>query len=400
MSEYKKAIVLNRMYNGDYLSNNLGHEIINMYRSDNGMHYIYLQYDGRFGKQHVGKVKYVLLVRTLHGRKMLEVLGKAEMLTEVYRPGQTADEQAQYMVENDIRYGGVLLNHIFEGNIYQYVYITYKAERVVRPKRQLFISFSSDSIENGNTIFLTENNQARASLKQYIDDSTPIDYAILSEMINNASLWENECVGKVNKTEGVEPRPTTYYDICGIQNYELAYSNALAYFINHYPLLLKDFVGEHFEKTIDDIVSVHREENNIDILVRTQKELIVIENKIKSHINGCVFDRHSDDADKSQLEKYYKYAIEQADKEKLIPMFCLLSPNYNDIDLSKYVYGDKYQKVYYREVYNFCCKQKEYETDIYFHDFVEALYNHTKNTYNDLYEDMRMLFLKRIEGKK
>jgi hypothetical protein len=100
------------------------------------------------------------------------------------------------------------------------------------------------------------------------------------------------------------------------------------------------------------------------------------------------------------LEKYYKYAIEQADEEKLTSMFCLLTPNYNDIDLSKYAYGDKYQKVYYREVYNFCCKQKEYETDSYFHDFVEALYNHTKDTSNDLYEDMRILFLKRIEGKK
>lgn len=400
MNDSNKAIVLNRMYNGDYLNDNLGHEIINMYRSDNGKHYIYLQYDGKFGKQHIAKVESVLLVRTLHGKKMLEVLGKAEMITEVYYPEQTANEQEQYIIENDIRYDGVLLNHIFEGNTYQYIYITYKAEKVVRPKTQLFISFSRDGLKKENTIYLTENNQARASLKQYIDDSTPKDFATLSDMINNASLWEDVCVGKVNKTERSEPRPTTYFDICGIQHYELAYSNALAYFINHYPTLFKDFVREQFEETIGDIVSIHREENNIDILVRTQKELIVIENKIKSHINGRIFDRHSDDGDKNQLEKYYKYAIEQADKEKRIPIFCLLTPNYNDINLSKYAYGEKYQKVFYREIYNFCCKRKEYESDIYFHDFVEALYNHTKDTSNDLYEDMRMLFLKRIKGKK
>ena len=30
-----KGIVLNRMYVGDYLSSNLGHEVINLYRVDN-----------------------------------------------------------------------------------------------------------------------------------------------------------------------------------------------------------------------------------------------------------------------------------------------------------------------------------------------------------------------------
>ena len=400
MANYGKEIVLNRMYNGDYLNDNLGHEIINMYRSDNGKHYIYLQYDGKFDKRHVGKVETVLLVRTLHGRKMLEVLGKAEMITEVYHPNQTAEEQEQYIIDNDIRYDGTLLHQIFEGNAYQYVYITYEAGKVVRPKVQLFISFSKDSAKNENTILLTENNQARASLKQYIDESTPNDYAALSEMINNASLWEEDCVGKVNKVDNSEPRPTTYFDICGIQHYELAYSNALAHFINLYPHLFKEFIRKCFAKTIGDIVSIHREENNIDILVRTHEELIIIENKIKSHINGRVFDRHSDDGDRTQLEKYYRYATEKANEEKRTAMFCLLTPNYNDIELSKYACGDKYQKVFYREVYDLCRKQKEYESDIYFHDFVEALYSHTKDTSLDLYEEMRLLFLKRIEEKK
>ena len=246
---------------------------------------------------------------------------------------------------------------------------------------------------------MTENNQARASLKQYIDETTPTDYATLSEMINNTSLWEDTCVGPVSN-ENVEQRSTTYFDICGIQHYELAYSNALAYFINQYPHIFKNFFKEKFGVTISDLVSIHREENNIDILVRTQRELIVIENKIKSHINGRIFDRHSDDGDRTQLEKYYKYALKKSVEEKRTPIFCLLTPSYNDIDLSKYTYGDKYQKVFYRKVYEFCCKQKEYDTDIYFHDFVESLYIHTKDTSNDLYEDMRLLFLKRIGNKK
>ena len=34
------GIVINRMYVGDYLSSNLGHEVINMYTADNGKHYL------------------------------------------------------------------------------------------------------------------------------------------------------------------------------------------------------------------------------------------------------------------------------------------------------------------------------------------------------------------------
>ena len=100
------------MYNGDYLNENLGHEIINMCRSDNGKHYIYLQYDGRFDKRHVNKVGCVLLVRTLHGRKLLEVLGKAEGITDVYTPEQTAEEQEEYIQTNNIRHNNFFFNFI------------------------------------------------------------------------------------------------------------------------------------------------------------------------------------------------------------------------------------------------------------------------------------------------
>ena len=52
----KAAIVLNRMYVGDYLASNLGHEIINLYQADNGGNYIYLNSTGDFVKAHQGKV--------------------------------------------------------------------------------------------------------------------------------------------------------------------------------------------------------------------------------------------------------------------------------------------------------------------------------------------------------
>ena len=52
MNTKKNVIVLNRMYVGKYIFNNLGHEIINMYAADNGNHYLYLNATGNFEKSH------------------------------------------------------------------------------------------------------------------------------------------------------------------------------------------------------------------------------------------------------------------------------------------------------------------------------------------------------------
>ena len=43
-NKLNKEIVLNLMYNGKYLKddNNIGYEIINLYKSDSGDNYIYL----------------------------------------------------------------------------------------------------------------------------------------------------------------------------------------------------------------------------------------------------------------------------------------------------------------------------------------------------------------------
>ena len=51
------------MYVGDYLDSNLGHEVINLFKADNGNHYIYLNATGNFAKEHSGKIGYMLFVK-------------------------------------------------------------------------------------------------------------------------------------------------------------------------------------------------------------------------------------------------------------------------------------------------------------------------------------------------
>ncbi len=79
-----EAIVLNRMFRGSYLEENIGHEVINLFKSDNGKYYLYLNSLGSFHRDWKGRIKYMLMVR--QGVKMMEVIGLAIGLKDVYKP--------------------------------------------------------------------------------------------------------------------------------------------------------------------------------------------------------------------------------------------------------------------------------------------------------------------------
>ena len=51
-------VLINHMYSGNYLeSGNLGHEVINLFKSDNGNHYIYAMSAGDYDtKSHVNSM--------------------------------------------------------------------------------------------------------------------------------------------------------------------------------------------------------------------------------------------------------------------------------------------------------------------------------------------------------
>lgn len=230
MNLEKKAIVLNRMYAGDYLSSNLGHEIINMYKADNGNHYLYLNSLGNFAKVHTGKVDYMLFVK-YYAKNVMEIIGMATGLEDV--PGanmsnkrnatdnkdfnELRKSQIDFInAENGIRYGDVSILDIFNEAEQQNVFITYKTKKVSVPKERnrIFICYSEESekeikdIENVKIVTLKGYNQAKTSLKSYIypggtkgdnNKEKDKDYnRIIDEIINNSDLWDSTKVNTVN----------------------------------------------------------------------------------------------------------------------------------------------------------------------------------------------------------
>ena len=82
-------IIINRMFSGEYLENegNIGHEIINLYKPDNGdKYYLYLLPYGDYSSDHGStktNIDAVLLVRG-RTKDCVEVLAKATGIKRIF----------------------------------------------------------------------------------------------------------------------------------------------------------------------------------------------------------------------------------------------------------------------------------------------------------------------------
>lgn len=448
----KDGIVLNRMYVGEYIFNNLGHEIINMYAADNGNHYLYLNATGNYEKMHKGRIGTMLLTKS-YMQNVVEVIGMATGLEDV--PGadqslgrnykelnkQIRKEQEDYIKqEGEIKYGGIPILQIFNDAEQQSIFITYKADVFYKPKKRIFISFDDKIAKNkiaNNDLLVTLNqlNWAKTSLKQYIyQESADKDYQIIMDLANNINLWEKNKI-KVDSGTDIAKREISLIDICHLQNDENCFSDMLAYFMEQerYRGLWEEF----FEKAkcysngcslgikLKGSYSVTREKEakidgvdskkcpnggRIDLFIRDQgKNIVVIENKIKSDINSISTDKNHS----NQLRRYYNYVNWLIKKEgngnEITPHFLIMAPNYNILDVEEErdknqkllvpQMSDIYKIITYKELYDFLStKKKEFENDANFVAFYEAMQRHTYSNVNAyLYNEMEEKFIRRIK---
>lgn len=275
-NEEKNGIVLNRMYVGDYLATNLGHEVINLFKADNGKHYIYLNATGNFSNVHSDKIGYMLFVK-YHVDGAIEVIGMAKGLSDIPGANKTLHRDIVYKgIDDDIwqlqknyidaqtnkqgekvgiSYGGVPILDIFKGSKQQSILITYEAKNVYKPCKRIFIRYSNVDINcNDEHICVTLEgyNQATTSLKCYIYpdgickreqdkgniDKKRDDYTkIFTQIIKNNSIWEEVKTLKETLDESKQEykksltREVSIFDICRIQNNENAFSDALKHFM-------------------------------------------------------------------------------------------------------------------------------------------------------------------------
>lgn len=410
-----REIIINKMYVGAYLSegDNIGHEIINLYKADDGKNYIYLNSQGSIDLSHKEYEITVLLVRKF-AQKTYKVLAKAEGITILDFADSKLPRKERYkgQVTLGLTYGGVSLVDLFEENLYRgslegnkNVYTTFVADRVVKPKSPVYIT-DEESVSEDNVFFVRTNKGfGKQTLREfYNENKKPESFTDLNQIIENKGLWE-----EANTTQAIselpEPQKNLNFNFLKIirqEDNELAFSNMFAYFFDINRDAFSRFAQEVLSVDIQTDFTIEREKKNIDLLISDKNNVVVIENKIKSSING-INERHDiySNQIQSQLNKYYQFVTTDDEYCKKTVSCFIFSPNYNRIDLSKFSCGEKYTVVYYREIYNFFVENRNLFDEVpYFEDFINALHKHTKDYDNELEEEMQRRFQSTIYKAK
>lgn len=398
-----EVIILTRMYVGKYLEENIGHEVINLFRSDNGNNYVYINEDGRINPKYNDAVRAVLLVKYVENGVM-EVIAKAEDLEQVlYKTGNIDEEaktQIDYVDKNRVFYGGVPVYSVHNDTIAEKLVITFKSNKVRLVKKPFYLIEDYDKTYSYESYkLLPEKHFSKQSLKMYYTPTDfPEDYRLFEEMLGDDSLWEKE-----NTTEPIDINEFSdsynrkgFLNIIRKEHDELVFSNMLAYFFEENRSVFVDFTREVLKiPSLSKNFKIIREsENNIDLWIEDEKNVIVIENKIKSKINGEQKDPYTNKI-KSQLKKYYEHSINRRPEKNIY--YFIFSPNYNFINLDKYQAGEYYKLINYSQIYDFFYRNAGKMLHVsYFIEFIDAIEMHSKTVDNTNFEIMKERFIHRI----
>ena len=455
----KRLIIINRMYAGKYLTigENIGHEIINLIRSDNGNNYLWLNADGncdvsKFVDKN-GDLIYddvVMLMVRMYGHRQWKVLGKAEIdtsvLSEYMVPHYNQKNhklQLEKIEKEKIYYGGQPINEIFDANLFNGklqsgidIYFTFKANNVFLPVE------TPENIEK--TIINIDNLKglANQSLRMYLSEEQnekSETYKLFNQIINGEVFdWQEEnTTTKVDVGSAVITNEKDFFlKIINEEYRELTFSNLLAYFLKNKQVM--EMFAKDVLKLNDfnaNIYSIAREEKNIDLFISSPEHYIIIENKIRSglieeekdmtkkvleYFGVSKVERLSQkakdilktfNASKThyQRDSYYAYACGTVEQQKTNATIngYVLFPNYalHNItgQLQKTLFKENYTLITYKQVHSFFYKLKgsdvlsENESK-YLDDFLEGLAIHTKEIDNSFEEEMKNRFFKKIKA--
>lgn len=389
-------ILINQLFAGRYLSEggNIGHEVINLFEDDNGDRYLYVTPSG-IVKGH--DVDTVIFVRNVRARKTVEVIAIGLGLSTV------SDRDVER-----ITYGGATLDQIFRGNTYhggQDVFsgnVTYKAEQVLVPagEKRVFITIDPEneiSIREG----LTQLDSTRKVIipqgmrTYYSQSNDPKAYAQLRSMVDNASLWQQAAPGKLVADSAESSMAPTFLEIIGKEDDELAFSNLLAHYFDYSHASFREFAESDDLLGISgmdpDFEIVRETNHNIDLWIESATHVIVIENKVRSGVNGI------DENGRSQLDKYRSKAEEYAREAGKSPHFYIFAPDYSGIDFAQYDPEGAYKVIPYSAIRAFFARNcSAYIADRYFPEFLRGLERQAMTMSELNFRTMRSRFMRKI----
>ena len=402
-------IMLNKSFIGSWGQeslDNIPHEIINMFRSDNGKLYIYVPPYGGYDIKTHPEVDYILLTGGWN-QNTTEVFYVLKGLTRLHSGGKKATtkdkaELVDYIIKNDIRYGGKYLHEIKMAAKEEAItfYMTFQAESMQKPRKKLFLTWNQEpEIHNQKKdVFVLPSDYNYQRLFGYLP---PEDAQIVNEMIKDSSLWEDAPISPVSNNAMVQSEPMNMVKLMHKVYDENVYTNLFYEFFNACPALFTKFSQEVLGIQTDETFTIRKEvttadgKGRLDLLAESNSTVIAIENKLQSGLHGI--DKHRK---LSQLTTYINF-IEQEILKGRNGFYFLFEPDYNDIDIAVFdaQRGLEWKKCQYSSIHRFMEANKEMIQQSplgqYANDFTDALYMHTQK----LKEIVENRFLEAIHSK-
>lgn len=377
----------------------------------------------------------------LQSSTLVELHERSKILAKVH------NLQVKDIKDKKIEYNGKLLSELFLNNS-SYgplnILTTFEVKNLILlKKKSVYLTNNKVKFkylcQGAEVFYLNQTNLSSTSQATYLnlddfnateiglDGSAKIKYTFkdfIKKIIDNENNAQKLKLDEFEK--GFEPsfltRIKKEYD-------ELSYSNLFAYFFSISPSIsswffknLKidkknlnlDVAGSIIDKIVNISKdewsalggeSVSREERNIDIIIKAKEHLVVIENKIKSALNGHDDEDINGERCKDQLIRYYKYIESNYNQKNKI--FLIFAPDYNPIDkenLGTFILDNNeismskiWKIVRYSEVLE-CFSKYDYEKDKNFspHDkmlyaeFLKALKVHTVESLQNYYREMQI----------
>ncbi len=311
----KEVIILNKPFLGSWLENqnNIGHEVIDFLKTDNGKYYVFnnpwgVCPDDIFvkgctpNKREVYEAQYLVLTSEMHngGFYILYVIELNKKLHSLH-----TKKDKNILVNNQNRIKAIIEK---ENIIYnkKYLYDIYKNDE------SLFVTFEGKRIYKANTpIYVNGLSFNFQRNKGYVkSDVYQNDYNKIITVINNA-LGNSDLIPFtpffVNQNIG--QYKSTFLELIGQESNEQVYTNIL-YSILSCQGVLFDFCS-HFNKkqkcfNANGTFKVYREskvvDGRMDVCAESINQRIIIENKVYSGLNGI-----KPTSNTTQLTTYYNW---------------------------------------------------------------------------------------------
>lgn len=352
---------------GESDEQNIPHEIINYFTSDNGKNYLFIPPYGGYGDTHKNITYIIFTDRVRNNKCKVKLVFKTKNAKRLHMGGSTYDPVKHDIELKDlhnkihsknIKYGGHYLDDIKMANEDHDdrawpVTLELEDSSIYKPKVDTYLCFRKNVKDNCKTIILSGDKHF--SRQKIYFSSSPTqnknlldDYNKLNKWINGSDLV-NIALDKLELPNDSYFGKESYYDFLKLirkENEEQIYTNILYEYL-HIEGILELFCKKVLQlNNIQSKPKIDREcltkdkLGRMDLCIKLNEDSgIVIENKIKSGLNAYNPNEH-----KSQLSIYKE---EFSDSKVYV-----LLPDYVDIELNDEAFTTKIKYSKIRDFFN------------------------------------------------